>query len=126
MNEESQAQVVLVVDDDPDILEAMVEILEVEGFATRRARNGLEALEQVSLKVPQLILLDLMMPVMDGWEFAQRLRQRDGGRQIPIVVLSADRSVGAKSKELGAVGYLAKPFDLSDLLELVRRSIEPH
>ncbi|MHB8874895.1 MAG: response regulator [Myxococcaceae bacterium] len=112
----------MVVDDDPDILEALSEILEVEGFDIRRARNGQEALERLGPNPPHLILLDLMMPVMDGWEFAQRLHQRKDGA-IPIIVLSADRNVGAKARELGAVGHLAKPFELSELLEMVRSSL---
>jgi len=116
--------VVLVVDDDPDILEALSEILEAEGFEIRRARNGKEALERLEPDPPQLILLDLMMPVMDGWEFAQRMRQRPSVAHIPIIVLSADRNVGSKASDIGAVGHLAKPFELNDLLEMVRRSLE--
>jgi two-component system chemotaxis response regulator CheY len=122
----SQSSTVLVVDDDPDILEALSEILEAEGFEIRRARNGKEALERLEPEPPQLILLDLMMPVMDGWEFAQRMRQRPPEiARIPIIVLSADRNVGSKAADLGAVGHLAKPFELNDLLELVRRALEP-
>ena len=113
----------LVVDDDPDILEALSEILEAEGFEIRRARNGKEALEKLEPDPPQLILLDLMMPVMDGWEFAQRLKQRPKVAGIPIIVLSADRNVSNKAAEIGAVGHLAKPFELNDLLDMVRRSL---
>ena len=118
------SNVVLVVDDDPDILEALSEILEAEGFDIRRARNGKEALERLEPEPPQLILLDLMMPVMDGWEFAQRMRQRPRVAHIPIIVLSADRNVGSKATDIGVVGHLAKPFELNDLLEMVRRSLE--
>ncbi len=114
---------ILVVDDDPDILEALSEILEAEGFEIRRARNGKEALERLEPDPPQLILLDLMMPVMDGWEFAQRLRQRGTLSNIPIIVLSADRNVGSKAQDIGAVGYLAKPFELNELLEMVHRAL---
>jgi two-component system, chemotaxis family, chemotaxis protein CheY len=114
---------VLVVDDDPDILEALSEILEAEGFEIRRARNGKEALEKLAPDPPQLILLDLMMPVMDGWEFAQRMRQRPEVAGIPIIVLSADRNVGSKATDIGAVGHLAKPFELNDLLDMVRHSL---
>ncbi|WP_257458549.1 response regulator [Archangium lipolyticum] len=113
----------LVVDDDPDILEALSEILEAEGFEIRRARNGKEALERLEPDPPQLILLDLMMPVMDGWEFAQRMRQKPNVANIPLIVLSADRNVGSKATDIGAVGHLAKPFELNDLLEMVRRSL---
>ncbi len=115
--------VVLVVDDDPDILEALSEILEAEGFSILRARNGQEALEQLDSGRPELVLLDLMMPVMDGWEFAKRMRQLPASRQVPVIVLSADRNVGSKAREIGAVGHLAKPFELNDLLELVRVSL---
>jgi two-component system chemotaxis response regulator CheY len=116
------APVVLVVDDDPDILEALSEILEVEGFEIRRAKNGQEALDKLGPPPPQLILLDLMMPVMDGFEFAQRLRER-GERGVPVIVLSADRNVGTKAREIGAVGHLAKPFELNELLDMVRATL---
>jgi two-component system chemotaxis response regulator CheY len=112
---------ILIVDDDPDILEALSEILEAEGYGVRRARNGSEALQRLDEDAaPHLILLDLMMPVMDGWEFARRMREREATRAVPIIVLSADRSVSVKAGELGARAHLAKPFDLADLLEAVR------
>lgn len=111
------------VDDDPDILEALSEILESEGFGIRQARNGLEALELLEPLPPNLILLDLMMPVMDGWEFAERMRRRPDWSEIPIIVLSADRNIGGKARELGALGYLAKPFELHELLSLVQTSL---
>lgn len=116
---------VLVVDDDPDILEALSEILEGEGFAIRQARNGQEALQSLASDAPNLILLDLMMPVMDGWEFAERLHRRSDWAKIPVIVLSADRNVGSKARDLGALGYLAKPFELSELLALVQSSLFP-
>jgi len=116
--------VILVVDDDPDILEALSEILEAEGFEIRRARNGKEALDRLEPDPPKLILLDLMMPVMDGWEFAQRLRTKTHLPRIPIIVLSADRNVGNKATDIGAVGHLAKPFELNDLLEMVRKALK--
>lgn len=116
---------VLVVDDDPDILDALSEILEAEGFAVTRARNGQEALERL-LPRPDLILLDLMMPVMDGYEFARRMKQQKGpASDVPIVVLSADRNVGTKAREIGATGFLAKPFELGDLLGMVRKALSP-
>ncbi len=123
MSPSSASPIVLVVDDDPDILEALSEILEAEGFQIRRARHGKEALERLEPDPPQLILLDLMMPVMDGWEFAHQLRLRPGGLNIPIIVLSADRNVGPKAKEIGALGHLAKPFELNDLLNLVQKTL---
>ena len=87
------ARRVLVVDDDPDILDALSEILEVEGYDVQRARNGREALQRLEQAMPDLVLLDLMMPVMDGWAFA---RSRARGARPPIIVLSADRNVSAQ------------------------------
>ena len=113
---------VLVVDDDPDILDALSEILEVEGYQVDRARNGREALQRLEQAAPDLVLLDLMMPVMDGWEFARSLGPE---ARPPIIVLSADRNVSAKAREIGALGWLAKPFELSELLAAVRRAVPP-
>ncbi|ACG73117.1 response regulator receiver protein [Anaeromyxobacter sp. K] len=110
---------VLVVDDDPDILDAICDILEGEGYRVARARHGLEALDRVAEEEPSIILLDLMMPVMDGLAFAQALRQRrNGAARIPIVVISADGNP-QKAASVGAQGYLAKPFDIDALLAQV-------
>ena len=114
------ARRVLVVDDDPDILDALSEILEVEGYDVQRARNGREALQRLEHWLPDLVLLDLMMPVMDGWEFARSLTP---DARPPIIVLSADRNVSVKAKEIGALGWLAKPFELSELLAAVRGAV---
>lgn len=111
------APLVLVVDDDPDILDAICDILEGEGYRVARARHGIEALERVAEERPVLILLDLMMPVMDGLAFAQALRTRVDG-QIPIVVISADGNP-KKALAVGAQGFLAKPFDIDVLLSEV-------
>lgn len=115
---------ILVVDDDPDILEALIEILAAEGFDVLAARHGQEALAQFSTRPPDLVLLDLMMPVMDGWEFASHMRKNPDWADVPILVLSADRNVGMKAREIGAIGYLSKPFELSSLLEVVTRSLD--
>ena len=117
---QTAARRVLVVDDDPDILDALSEILEVEGYDVQRARNGREALQRLEQEMPDLVLLDLMMPVMDGWEFARSLSP---GARPPIIVLSADRNVSAKAREIGALGWLAKPFELSELLAAVRSAV---
>jgi two-component system, chemotaxis family, chemotaxis protein CheY len=115
---------VLVVDDDPDILDAVCEILEAEGYRVSRARNGREALERVELEQPAVILLDLMMPVMDGSAFAQALRCRPRHRGIPIVLLTAAGSQ-QKAVAMGASGYLAKPFEIEMLLSYVAGLTRP-
>jgi len=106
---------VLVVDDDPDILDAICDILEVEHYRVARARNGVEALERVEEERPAVILLDLMMPVMDGVTFAHALRQRPFVGDVPILVISADGNP-QRAASVGARGYLAKPFDIDALL----------
>jgi CheY-like chemotaxis protein len=109
---------VLVVDDDPDILEAICDILGTEAYRVARARNGLEALERVDAERPDVILLDLMMPVMDGVTFAQALRQRPAVADVPILVISADGNP-QRAASVNARGYLAKPFDIDALLTQV-------
>jgi CheY-like chemotaxis protein len=109
---------VLVVDDDPDILDAICDILDAEGYRVARARHGQEALDRVALEAPDVILLDLMMPVMDGVAFSHALRQRPAVKDIPIVVISADGNP-QRAAAVGAAGYLAKPFDIDALLAQV-------
>jgi two-component system, chemotaxis family, chemotaxis protein CheY len=109
---------VLVVDDDPDILDAICDILEGERYRVARARNGLEALDRVGEELPAVILLDLMMPVMDGLAFATALRKQPLARSVPIVVISADGNP-QRAAALGAAGFLAKPFDIDALLSRV-------
>lgn len=109
---------VLVVEDDPDVLEAVCDVLEVGGFRVARAWNGAEAMERVAEERPAVILLDLRAPVTDGEELARRLR-KGGQGDIPIVILSADGNP-RQAALLGAQGYLAKPFDLQALLTQVR------
>jgi CheY-like chemotaxis protein len=112
------APLVLVVDDDPDILEALCEILAMEGYRVAQARHGAEALARVAAERPDLILLDLMMPVMDGAAFAEALRARHPGAGIPVLVISADASP-ERAVGLEASAFLAKPFDLEALLAQV-------
>jgi CheY-like chemotaxis protein len=111
---------VLVVDDDPDMAEAMLLVLESAGYAARSAPNGRQALEQVAVQLPSLILLDMLMPVMNGWQFAHALHERYG-HTVPIVVVSAAEHVGARSEEIDADDVLSKPFDMDELLRVVKR-----
>src|SRR3954470_20300434 len=106
---------VLVVDDDPDILQTLALCLSSEGYRVLMASNGREALHVLDRESPAVILLDLMMPVMDGWQFVQELETR-GRRDVPLLILSADRAVQGHAQKLKANGHLAKPFDLDELL----------
>ena len=113
---------VLVVDDDPDIRELLFTALEDEGFEVVPAGNGQEALSIIKTFRPDVIVLDLMMPVMDGWQFANELRARDeGDEEIPIVLLSAARDLKTHAKALAAADIIEKPFDLSELLPKIAR-----
>ncbi|MCY1082938.1 response regulator [Archangium lansingense] len=109
---------ILVVDDDPDMQDVMALALESGSYQVCRASNGQEALERVAERAPDLILLDMRMPVMDGWAFAAELRRRYGDR-TPIVVCTAAEDVQRRAREIDAVGCLSKPFELDELLRLV-------
>ena len=113
-------RLVLVVDDDPDILQTLGLCLSSEGYRVLMAANGKEALEILDHEHPSVILLDLMMPVMDGWQFVAELDHR-GRRDVPLLILSADRAVQGHAQQLRASGHLAKPFDLEDLLGKVQQ-----
>ncbi len=109
---------VLVVDDELDIREAVTEVLSYEGHEVFTASDGAEALRKCLALQPDLVLLDLMMPGMNGWEFrSAQLRDSDIA-EIPVVVLSALGRVST----IDALAFLPKPFGLDDLLELVRRA----
>lgn len=114
-----QHDTVLVVDDDTSILDTVSAILTGEGYDVVSAASGQEALDAVARKPPVLILLDMRMPVMDGWAVARALRVQ--GITVPIVVMTAAESAKRWADEVGADGYLAKPFGLDDLLATVER-----
>jgi CheY-like chemotaxis protein len=111
---------VLIVEDDTDLREMMAQLLTLEGFNAATATNGREALDFLRSGVtPQLILLDRMMPVMDGWEF-QREQQRDPNlAHVPVVVLSALEP--GRAAEPPAHEFLKKPLDFNRLLEIVQK-----
>ena len=114
-----EERLVLIVDDDPDILQTLGLCLSTEGYRVVMASNGEEALDVLKTERPRVILLDLMMPVMDGWQFVAELEAR-GLRNAPLLILSADRAVRGHAMNLHASGYLAKPFDLDELLTKVQ------
>lgn len=110
---------VLAVDDDPSILDLMSDILEGEGYRVLRAQNGVEALRVLEGDRPCVVLLDMRMPTLDGWGFATAMHDR--GLRYPIVVVTAAENARAWAAEVGAEAYLAKPFQLADLLRVVER-----
>jgi DNA-binding response OmpR family regulator len=108
---------ILVIDDDPAILETVAEILGDEGYHVVTARNGAEGLAATELAAPALVLLDRWMPVLDGQGFWLALQQR--GLRVPIIAMTAAHDVEAWAQDLRAAGVLPKPFQLHVLLDLV-------
>jgi excisionase family DNA binding protein len=114
-----QGPLVLIVDDDPRVREYVRVNLEMEGYGVREAgsaEEGLGVLEEVS---PDLILLDVMMPEVDGWEMLRRVQERHGVGAIPVVMFSGkvDEQNAAEATARGAQGFLGKPFDPQQLIE---------
>jgi CheY-like chemotaxis protein len=110
---------VLIVEDDDDLREMMAQLLSLEGFQAAAVANGQEALEYLRHgTAPDLILLDMMMPVMDGWEFRRRQKSDPSMAEVPVIVLSAlDQG---RITDISAEAILKKPLDFDRLLELVR------
>ena len=114
---------VLVVDDDESIREFVATIVDDEGYDVATARDGAEALAIARERTPALILLDMRMPRMNGPEFTAAYRALPGPH-APIVVMTAGREARQRAEEMGAEGYLAKPFELNDLLAAVATRLE--
>ena len=111
---------ILIVEDDDDIREALSQILELEGYTVREAANGREALDISSREpLPSLILLDLMMPIMDGWQFRSEQMKDPSLAKVPVVVISADAGVHEKVASFGAASVLPKPISLDRLLQAI-------
>src|SRR6185295_11852563 len=116
---------ILVVDDEPAILDMIAELLGYEGYQVVTTSQGSVALARAKDDPPALILLDLMMPGMSGWQVIAALKASPQTRAIPVVVLSARRDLPATAKELGIVTFLAKPFDIDELLKIVHTYAGP-
>ena len=115
---------ILVVEDDDAIRGLVSDVLRDDGYRVGEASNGAEALDYVHRHRPDLIVLDLMMPVMDGWTFVGECRRKPGCRDVPIVVTSASYDLSRTAERLRSFGVrtcLAKPFDVDGLLALVER-----
>lgn len=113
---------VLVVDDDLELRGTLELILESEGYRVITAANGLEALELLAHETPGVILLDMRMPLMDGWQFAREFRRRHGDSS-PLVVCTAAEDAPRRAVEIEAKGFLEKPFDIEDVLEAVEAAV---
>jgi len=116
------AKRVLIADDEPNIVTSLEFLIEQAGMEVRVARDGQEAIDLAASFQPDLIVLDVMMPVLNGYEVCQRLKSDPNLRYIRVLMLSAKgRDVEvAKGRELGADGYITKPFSTRELVSKVR------
>jgi two-component system, chemotaxis family, chemotaxis protein CheY len=116
---------VLLVDDDRLFRDMIAAALQAEGYTVAVAHDGQHALATLATAPAQLILLDLQMPVMDGYEFVRRLRE--WGLAIPVIFMSSEPTVRADANSLAVAGALPKPFDLAHLFTLVEAHVpNPH
>ena len=112
---------ILVVDDDPAMQQTITMILEDEGYTVLVAGDGIEALAVLQQTSPAAIVLDITMPRMDGYAFAEELGRRGLRPAIPVMVLTADGRAAEKARRIGAEGYLAKPFSVLALVGEIER-----
>ncbi len=124
--EGKEAADILVVDDEPDVAKIIAMNLEFEGYRVRKAHGGRQALEEVARKKPDCVLLDIMMPEVDGWEVLRRLKEDPETAGIPVIVVTARNTDMDYLKGLGggAVGYITKPFDTGTLKAYVARVLQ--
>ena len=113
---------ILIVEDNQDSRELVVKVLKNKGYQTIEAADGEEALEKVAAEKPDLILLDISIPKIDGYEVAKRLKSQEEYRDIPIVALTAHAMKGDREKVIvaGFEGYISKPINVRELPEQVR------
>lgn len=122
MNNVNMCRTVLLVEDNEMILETFKDLLELEGYETITAKNGIEALAALEkMKHPCLILLDLFMPIMDGFQLIEHLREHDQIASLPIIICSAAGEQTLETTAKQVRGYIKKPVDLDILLNIVRK-----
>jgi DNA-binding response OmpR family regulator len=112
---------VLIVEDDEDIRADLVAVLRLKGFEVAQAANGVEALARMSGQLPCVVLLDLMMPEMNGWELRAAMKTDPRLRAVPVVVVSGAGRLDDSVATLEVAAMLPKPFELQKLFELVGR-----
>ncbi len=117
-------QYILVVDDDDDFRETLSEVLTEAGYPVQQAENGEVALARAAEEAPGIVLLDLKMPVLDGWGVMERMRENPRSAAVPILVLSA-YGFEWEAELLGAQGYIPKGVGMEEILDRVRKSAGP-
>jgi DNA-binding response OmpR family regulator len=114
---------ILVIDDEKDLLEEVSALLTDYGYQVSTASSGREGLEKAIQEKPDLILLDVVMPKMDGWQVLQRLKGDEATRATPVLMLTAKGELGSifESQRLRATDHLIKPFEIEELVSFIRR-----
>lgn len=117
---------ILVVDDEPNIVQTLQDRLEMNEYEVVTAGNGREGLEKFEEEHPDVILLDVIMPIMDGHEMLEALRKRPRGQDVSVIMLTARSQTQdiARANACGIDDYIVKPFDLSELLEKIESVVE--
>jgi excisionase family DNA binding protein len=115
---------ILVIDDDEQVREVVRAGLELEGYVVREAGGAAEGLAAIEDALPDLVLLDVMMPQVDGWEMLRLIQERHGAGAIPVVMFSGQvDEAQAEAQERGASGFIGKPFDVQQLVEQTKQII---
>ncbi len=117
---------ILVIDDEPNIVQTLQDRLEMNDYKVVTAGNGKEGLEQAVQEMPDIILLDVIMPIMDGHEMLEALRKKPECQNISVIMLTARSQTQdiARANACGIDDYIVKPFDLSELLEKIERVVQ--
>ena len=120
------SKTILIADDEPNIVISLEFLLEHDGYEVQVARDGQEALDAIARQVPDLVLLDVMLPRVSGFDVCQRIRQNPAWAAVRIMMLTAKgREVEmTKGMALGADAYVTKPFSTKDLLAQIRAQLE--
>lgn len=119
MDATAESPRILVVDDDPGIRDVIAAILQLDGYAVDTAADGREALDRIHAQRPALVLLDLQMPGLTGWDVLERLRTEQV--DVPVVFMTAGMRAHVEAERHQAAGYLPKPFDIDDVLRVVQQ-----
>lgn len=114
---------VMVADDDPAIVDFISILLEFEGYDVRTTLNGATLLQLQEDNIPDLLLLDIWMSGFDGRDICKKLKERELTKKLPIIMISASKDIEYSAMEAGADDFLAKPFEMKDLLQKINRKI---
>jgi two-component system alkaline phosphatase synthesis response regulator PhoP len=126
MKSKAKKAKIMVVDDEPNIIQTLQDRLEMNDYTVISACNGKEGLDKAINEKPDIVLLDVIMPIMDGHEMLERLRKTEAGKSIAVIMLSARSQTDdiARASACGIEDYIIKPFDLSELLAKIEAILE--